>query len=448
MKLTRTPLALFLLGAALLAPALSVRAADWPEFRGPQGDGHVAPGSDKKPLGLPLTWSETANVKWKTAIPLRGWSTPVAMDGKIWLTTADPQGHDFYAIGVDAETGKILHNVPLFHSDTPEPLGNPINCYASPSPAIEHGRVYVHFGSYGTACLDSATGQPVWKRNDLPCRHYRGPGSSLVLFEDLLILTMDGVDVQYLAALDKTTGKTVWRTDRTTVWNDLDSSGKPISEGDMRKAFCTPFIVRAGGQLQMFSPGAKAAYAYDPRTGRELWHVTYKGYSNVSRPLYGFGLAFIHAGFGVQELWAIRPDGKGDVTASNIVWKAKLGLSRTPSPVLVDDLLYSISEDGALSCLEARTGKEVWKQRIGGTFVTSPIYGDGRLYLASQQGRTIVIKPGRACQILAKNELADGFMASPAVCGKSLILRGKQFLYRIDDAGEGSAPAGTPPEKK
>jgi len=185
--------------------------ADWPEFRGPRGDGHVSAPGDTKLIGLPLHWSETNNVKWKTEIPGKGWSTPVISGGQVWLTTATEDGHDYFAICVDAETGKVRFNEKVFHTDNPEPLGNgaSMNCYATPSPVIEPGRVYVHFGSAGTACLDTTTGKVLWKRNDLPCRHYRGASSSPVAFENLLILTFDGADLQYLAALDKKTGETV-----------------------------------------------------------------------------------------------------------------------------------------------------------------------------------------------------------------------------------------------
>lgn len=195
------------------------------------------------------------------------------MGGQVWLTTATEDGHDFFAIGVDAESGKILFNEKVFHCDTPEPLGNgaSMNCYATPSPVIEPGRVYVHFGRFGTACLDTTTGKVIWKRDDLVCRHYRGPSSSLIRFENLLILTMDGVDVQYHAALDKHTGKTVWKTDRSVAWNDENVPGPMAKDGDLRKAHSTPLIVTAAGRLQMLSAGAKAAYAYDPRSGRELW---------------------------------------------------------------------------------------------------------------------------------------------------------------------------------
>ncbi|MGA2500378.1 MAG: PQQ-binding-like beta-propeller repeat protein, partial [Tepidisphaeraceae bacterium] len=292
------PLAVGLLAMIPCLTGVLAARADWPEFRGPWGDGHVSAPGDNNPIGLPLRWSETENIKWKTEIPYKGWSTPVVMGGQVWLTTATPDGHGFFAICVDAATGKILYNEQLFRTDNPEPLGNNVNCYAAPSPAIEPGRVYVHFGVYGTACLDTATKKVLWQRQDLPCRHFRGPASSLILFENLLIVTMDGVDVQYLVALDKQTGKTVWKTDRSVVFNDAEGFQGFAKEGDLRKAHSTPLIVHIDGQPQMFSPGAKAAYAYDPRTGKELWKVHYIAWSAAPRPLYSQGLALMITGLG------------------------------------------------------------------------------------------------------------------------------------------------------
>ena len=231
------------LSIAVVVSGIVVTAhADWPDFRGPTADGHVSAAGDSKPIGLPIEWSESKNVKWKTEIPYRGWSTPAIMGGQVWLTTATEDGHDFFAISVDEATGEVKYNVPLFHSDSPESLGNAVNCYAACSPVIEPGRVYVHFGSYGTACLDTATGKVLWKRDDLPCRHYRGPSSSPVIFENLLILTFDGVDQQYLVALDKTTGETVWKNGSRRGVERRKCTGKFAKEGDMRKAHSTPLL--------------------------------------------------------------------------------------------------------------------------------------------------------------------------------------------------------------
>ena len=416
----------------LLAPTMS--AGDWPEFRGPWGNGLASiPGSRKSP-GLPLNWSETENVKWKTSIPHQGWSTPVVMNDQVWLTTATLEGHDFFVICVDANSGVICLNEMLFHADDPEPLGNPLNSYASPSPVIESGRVYVNFGSYGTACLDTKTFELLWKRSDLPCRHFRGPGSSLILFKNLLILTMDGVDVQYLVALDKATGRTVWKTDRTAEWNDLDSDGKPMGEGDLRKAYSTPLLIDVDGNRQMISVGAKAVYGYNPADGRELWKIHNKGYSGAARPVYGDGIAYMISGFGKTDLLAIRVEGSGDITDSNILWKTGTAVPRTPSPLLIDDLLFMVNDTGTTTCLEALTGRQVWNQRVPGDYAASPLYADGRIYCFNMDGKTTVFKAAREYEILATNTLDSGFMASPAVLGKSLILRTKTHLYRIESS--------------
>jgi len=295
---------------------------------GPTGDGQAG-----NP-GLPLTWSETANIKWKTEIPFRGWSTPVVLGGQVWLTTATLDGHDFHAMCLDAATGKVLFNEKIFHCANPEPLGNAVNGYASPSPAIEPGRVYVHFGSYGTACLDTRTFKTIWQRTDLPCRHYRGPASSVILFENMVILTMDGADLQYLVALDKQTGQTVWKTNRSVKFNDTEGFQKFAKDGDLRKAHSTPLIVNIGGEPQMFTPGAKAAYAYDPRTGRELWQVHFVAWSAAPRPLFSHGLVLFITGAGKTEIWGVRPGGQGDVTDTHVVWKWEKSTAKTASPVI------------------------------------------------------------------------------------------------------------------
>ena len=423
-----------LLAFNLVTAAILPGRADWPEFRGPRGDGHVlAPAG-----GLPLHWSETNNVKWKTEIPFKGQSTPVVMNGQVWVTTATEDGHDFYALGLDAKSGKVLFNEKLFHSDNPEPLGNgsSMNCYATPSPAIEPGRFYAHFGSFGTACLDTRTGQVLWKREDLPCRHYRGPASSVVLFENLVILTMDGADLQYHVALDKQTGKTVWKTDRSVAWNDENVPGQMAKDGDLRKAHSTPLIATVAGQPQMFSPGAKAAYGYDPRSGRELWKVQYSDWSVAPRPLYHEGLAYIVTGLTKRELWAVKTDGQGDVTDTGVVWKLKTHVGKYASPILVDGLIYTAAEESFITCLEAASGQTVWTERVGGKYAASPVYADGRLYFFDQGGATTVIKPGRALEVLATNTLAAGFMASPAVSGRTFYLRTKTHLYRVEAMGK------------
>jgi outer membrane protein assembly factor BamB len=291
--------------------------------------------------------------------------------------------------------------------------------------------VYIHFGSYGTACLDAESFKTIWTRQDLPCRHFRGPGSSPVLAGDLLILTMDGVDVQYLVALDKKTGKTAWRTERSADWSDLDANGQPVGEGDLRKAYSTPLLVNVAGRPQLLSAGAKAAYGYDPATGRELWKLRHTGYSVAVRPLFDGGLAFLSSGFGKTELFAVRADGAGDVTQTHVAWKTGRGVPRMPSPLLVGDLLFLLGDSGVMTCLEARTGQEIWQERIGGEYAASPVSAGGRIYCFAQDGKAAVLKAGRRLEVLARNTLDAGFMASPAISDGALFLRTRTHLYRI-----------------
>jgi outer membrane protein assembly factor BamB len=406
---------------SLLASAGWARAvadADWPEFRGPRGDGT----SDASVL--PLEWSEGKNIVWKTAIHGRGWSTPAVAGGRVWVTTATADGKEMSVLAIDLETGRIVHDRLLFRNESPKPLGNPVNAYASPSPAAGGGRVFAHFGSYGTAALDGETGKVIWERRDLPCDHFRGPGSSPVLHGGLLILTMDGFDVQYLAALDLATGKTVWKKDRSYDFGDLD--------GDLRKAYSTPLFIEAEGKTQMVSTGAKATYAYDPRTGEEIWRVRYGGFSNASRPVFAEGLVLVNTGFGKADLWAVRPDGRGDITETHVAWKCTQGVPLKPSPVAARGLVFMASDTGIASCLDARTGESLWKTRLGGEFSASPVLGAGRVYFPSEGGETAVVRADRKLEVLAMNRLDEGCMASPAVSGKSLILRTRTHLYRIE----------------
>ncbi len=402
--------------------------AHWPEFRGPHANGHAPDAKD-----APLHWSETEGIAWKTEIPHIGWSSPTILGDQIWLTTATKHGSDFYAIQVDANTGEIEYNKSIFQAEDPEPLGNVVNCYASPSPALEPGRAYIHFGTFGTACIDTGTKEIIWKREDINIRHLRGPGASPILFEDLLILNMDGVDFQFQTALYKDTGKTAWITSRTVVWDDFDHNGTIIREGDKRKSFTTPIIVQANGAPLLLSPGSFAIYGYNPRNGREIFKARHNSYTPQVRPVYLDGVIYATTGYEPTEFMATRVDGQGDVTDTHILWRYMDNrISLTPSPTIVDDLLYLTGDKGTVTCLDPKTGEKVWEERIGGNYVASPLYAAGRLYFFSTQGKTTIMKPGLNPEILAENRLDDGLMASAAMLGSSLIIRTKTHLYRID----------------
>jgi outer membrane protein assembly factor BamB len=421
---------LLVIGAPLAYPG-----DDWPQFLGPEGNGH----SDA--VNLPLHWNETENVVWKTLIHDRGWSSPVILGNQIWLTTATSDGRRLYALCLDRETGRILKDLKLFEVTQPQ-YCHPFNTYASPTPVIEPGRVYVTFGSAGTACIDTRSSQVLWERRDIECNHFRGAGSSPVLFQDLLFMNFDGSDHQFVIALDKRNGKTVWMTKRSIDFQDLESNGKPAAEGDFRKAFSTPHVAMINGRLELISLGSKAAYSYNPYDGRELWRVEERGqYSASTRPVIGLGKIFFPTGFNSGELFAVRSGGQGVITESHVVWKVKRGVSQKPSILLIGDLLYMISDAGIASCIEAETGKVLWQERIGGEFSASPAYADGKIWLFSEEGKTSVIAPGKVFQLLTENQLGDGFMASPAIAGRSFFLRTRTNLYRVAKLDKKQAPA-------
>jgi outer membrane protein assembly factor BamB len=407
---------------------LAALFAQWPEFRGPGGTGASVA------AGLPLVWSEQQNVRWKTPIHGRGWSSPVIWGRQIWMTTATQDGRELFVVAVDRDSGRIVFDLKLF--DVPHPqAAHSFNSYASPTPVIEDGRVYVTFGSPGTAAIDTATGKVIWRRTDLECNHFRGAGSSPILFRDLLLMHFDGSDVQYVVALDKRTGRTVWRTNRSIDYQDLEPDGRLKGDGDFRKAFSTPIVVDAGGAPVMVSLGSKAAYGYDPLTGKELWRIVERAqFSASTRPVAGFGLVFYPTGFNTGQVFAIRPDGRGDVTSSHVAWRAAKGAPNKPSLLLVGDLLFMVNDGGVATCLDAHTGSEVWKARLGDSYSASPVAGAGRVYFFSEDGRTTVIEAGRAFKVLAENHLDDGFMATPAIDGRALYVRTKTALYRIEDS--------------
>jgi outer membrane protein assembly factor BamB len=412
-----------LLLLAFVSACVTVRA-QWPQFRGPDGLGTSA-------AGVPLEWSEKKNILWKTAIHGRGWSSPVILDGQVWVTTATEDGRRLSALALDRTSGRIIHDLELFQVANPQ-YAHPFNSYASPTPVIERGRVYVTFGSPGTAAIDTRSGKVIWERRDLECNHYRGAGSSPILLGNLLIMHFDGSDVQYVVALDKKTGKTVWQTKRSVDFKDLGPDGKPQAEGDFRKAFATPHVITVAGKPLLVSLGSKATYGYDPATGKELWRIDEpSAFSSSTRPVVGHGLIFYPSGFPTGQLLAVRPDGQGDVTSTHVAWRVTRGVPNKPSLLLSGDLLFMIGDAGIAQCLDARSGREVWRARVGGSYSASPLLAGGRIYFFSEEGKTTVIEAGRTFTVLAENHLDDGFMASPAVDGGALILRTRTHVYAI-----------------
>jgi len=408
------PLLLFCLAAGNLS---AEEPARWPQFRGPTGQG-LAP--DASP---PTEWSETKNVRWKTDIPGLGHSSPVIWDDQLWLATAAADGKEISLLCLNRHDGTLIHNLVVLTPKEIDPVHGK-NTYASPTPVLAEGRLYAHFGRYGAVAIDTITGKILWKNEDLDFKQSGGPGSSPILYRDLLIITVDGSDQQYNAALDCATGKIRWKRDRSAPYREQTVT---------RRAFATPLIIEHAGRVQLISPAADQCHSLNPETGEELWHIRYEGYSTVPRPVFDpkLGLVYICTGYFTPELTAIQVDGTGNVTDSKVAWRAKKAIPENPSPLLIDDAVYIVSDDGVATCYAADTGKQRWAKRLGGNFSASPLFAGGHIYYCGEQGETHVLKPGTKPEVIAVNKLPGPLMASPAAIEKSLYLRTDKAIYCI-----------------
>jgi len=416
----------------------------WPQFRGPQGNGHAGA------TNVPIEFSETTSVSWKTELPGKGWSSPVVADDVIWMTTAieqkptneererlldaSVQGGETRSsravaksihlklVSVDFHTGSVLKTIDLATIENPDAI-HTLNSYSSPTPMIDGDQIHCHFGTYGTFCVDRKSGEIVWSRQ-LPMTHSVGPGSSPLVHDGLLVLIQDGVLRQCVTALDKKTGETVWEVERP----ELD-----VSDGQSKKSFCTPITVTdKRGREQLICVGAHWIIAYQPKTGKVIWRCNHgKGFSIVPRPVCDGESVYFTTGYGKPTMLSVRIDGDGDVSDTHILWRLAKGIPAKPSPILLDGLIYVIDDMGVASCIEASGGDVVWKERIGGNYSASPILAGGHIYFSSQDGKVTVIKPGRDYQLVAENQFDDRIMASPAIVGNSIVLRTEKAIYRI-----------------
>ena len=410
------PSSVAVLGIALITAAAA--AEDWPQFRGPTGQG-ISAGKN-----LPAEWSTAKNVGWKVTVPGKGWSSPIVSKGRIYLTTAvkpdDASGNarSLRALCLDAKTGKtIWNNEVFFQKDGDVERIHGKNSHASPTPLTDGKHLFVHFGPQGTACL-TLDGKTVWKTTiKYSPRH--GNGGSPILVDGVLFFSCDGMSEPFVVALNASDGTIAWKRDRPGV-DDVKTF-----------SFATALSIEAGGKRQIISPATGQVVAYEPKSGRELWKVKYSGFSIIPRPVYAHGLVYLSTSYMSPKVLAISPTGAGDVTASHLKWSISRGAPNTPSTLVVGDELYFVSDRGIASCVDAKSGKVHWQQRIGGSFSASPVYADGKIYFHSEQGDTTVVKPGKEYRELAKNSLGERCLASFAVADGAIFIRTETKLYRV-----------------
>ena len=401
-----------LLPALLAAVTFATAAPDWPQFRGPDGNGVSAA------KNLPLTWDATKNVAWKAELPGKGWSSPALHRDRLYLTAAEDAGANLSlrVLCLDAASGKQVWTTEAIAAAPVKHHGK--NSQASPTALVDGDRLYVHFGHYGSACLDLA-GKVLWKQTELKYSPVHGNGGSPILAGNALIFSCDGGSDPFVVALDKTSGKVIWKVKRETT------AKKNFS-------FSTPTLITVKGQQQLITPGSGVVCALDPKTGAELWRCRYgEGYSVIPKPVFGHGLIFLSSGYDKPVALAIRVDGKGDVTDTHIAWKLEKGAPHTPSPLLVGNELYLVSDAGIASCLDAKTGTVHWSERVGGNYSASPLLADGKIYLQNETGTGVVLKPGKTFEKLAENALGEKTLASYAVTDGALFIRSEKHLYRI-----------------
>lgn len=426
----------------LVVLATGITAADWSQFRGPTGDGQ----SDAR--NLPDTWGGLfRSATWQASTPGHGWSSPVVVGQRIWLTAAEqtafpvdqlqkkladsPYGvEDFQthaavtmlAVELDATNGRVLRKLELFTSDNPAPI-HALNSYASPTSVTDGKRLYCHFGSLGTVCVDIEKGEILWKQRFV-FDEITGPGNSPVLCGDHLILACDGADQQFVVALDALTGKEVWRKQRPTI---------TVPDNKLRRSFSTPLVIQHAGRTQLISPAAQWVVSYNPEDGEEWWRVktTADGHALVPRPVFHQGVVFVCTGYPKPELWAIRVNGSGDVGQSHVKWTYNRQVPEISSPVIVGEQIYFVSGVGVATSLRLADGSLVWQHRIEGNYAASPLAADGKIYFTNQDGLTTVVRPGTTYEELNQNQLPGRTMASLAIVGESLLIRTDSLLYCV-----------------
>ena len=404
---------------ALSLPWLHATESEWPQFRGPTGQGVSAA------VKVPVEWNATTHIAWKVEVPGRGWSSPVLSKGRLYLTTAiggaDGADLTLHAVCIDAANGRALWDTEVFQPDPAAARAmHPKNSPASSTPIVAGERLYVHFGHMGTAALD-LSGKVVWRQTALKYSPVHGGGGSPILVGDSLVFSCDGERDPFVAALDAATGAIRWQTPRNSP------AKKPFS-------FSTPLAITFGGKQEIVSPGSGLVAGYDLRDGHEIWRVGYgEGYSVVPRPVFAHGLLFVSSSFDAPVFYAIRRDGAvGDVTATNVAWSNRKGAPHTASPLVVGDDVYFVSDAGIATCADARTGDVHWSERLGGAFSASPVAAEGRVYFQNEAGVGYVVKAGAKFELLATNDLAERSFASYALADGTIFIRTEKQLWKVE----------------
>jgi outer membrane protein assembly factor BamB len=426
---------IWIAGLTLFAAVLTFRCSEparspgvvrsWTHFRGSNLD------AVSEEAHYPVRWDDSTNIAWKTAIPGKGWSSPVILGDQVWCTTATTDGKEMAAVCTDFNTGENLYTLKVFEPDSTYRI-NAINTYATPTPCIENGFLYVHFGRYGTACIATDDGRFIWKRTDLKCEHVQGPGSSPILYKNMLILHLEGMDVRYIFALDKRNGETIWQAERPAELYE------PLC-GPCRSAYITPVVIRVNGRDLLISNGAAACMAYDVETGKEVWRIVQGENATIAMPVVSGDLIYFYAGFVTDsegdkycELMAVDPAGQGDITGTGIRWRIKSPPLQLPSPVVKNGLLYTIDSGSNLICLDALSGDTVWSEKLQGKYNSSLVWAAGNIYFNSTRGETFVIRAGRTLDLIAVNSLEGEIWATPAFVDDAVIMRTSKYLYKIN----------------
>ena len=413
------PTAIVTLSAVMLLVS-GTHGADWASFRGPSGDGV------SRARKLPLKWSATENIAWKTPIQGQGWSSPVLRDGVLYITNAVaknaevvPTSYQLNTIAINAQSGKVLWNINVFDQPIGSAKIHSKNSHASPTPIVTPTHVFVHFGHLGTACL-TLKGEVVWKTLASEYSPVHGNGGTPILHDGKLYFSVDGKSKTLVICLDAVTGDTVWEFDRQSV-------------ASRKFSFTTPVIIEVGGKPQLISPASDIVQAIDPQSGKLIWQVKYDGYSLIPKPVYHNGLLYVCTGYNTPWLYCIDPTGKGDVTDTHVRWNIQRQIPHTPSLILDDGKLFMISDRGIGTCLNASTGETIWQERVGGNYSASPILNNGNIYFTSEQGDTTIIKAAEQYQVVAKNALGQATLASLAVAEGVIYIRTESHLYRIEE---------------